>query len=152
MADQLNAEQIAIFKDAFSLFDKDGDGTISTKELGTVMKSLGQNPTEAELQDMINEIDIDGNGEIDFNEFLTLMVKKINEGADSEEELLQAFREFDRDGNGLISAAELKHIMAALGEKLTDEEVDETMEDADLDGDGYLNFEEFAKLVTYKSS
>ena len=49
-------EQIAEFKEAFSLFDKDGDGTIATKELGTVMRSLGQNPTEAELQDMINEV------------------------------------------------------------------------------------------------
>ena len=51
---------IAEFKEAFSLFDKDGDGTITTKELGTVMRSLGQNPTEAELQDMINEVDADG--------------------------------------------------------------------------------------------
>ena len=49
MADQLTEEQIAEFKEAFSLFDKDGDGTITTKELGTVMRSLGQNPTEAEL-------------------------------------------------------------------------------------------------------
>ena len=56
MADQLTEEQIAEFKEAFSLFDKDGDGTITTKELGTVMRSLGQNPTEAELQDMINEV------------------------------------------------------------------------------------------------
>ena len=51
MADQLTEEQIAEFKEAFSLFDKDGDGTITTKELGTVMRSLGQNPTEAELAD-----------------------------------------------------------------------------------------------------
>uniref|UniRef100_A0AAQ5Z1B5 EF-hand domain-containing protein n=1 Tax=Amphiprion ocellaris TaxID=80972 RepID=A0AAQ5Z1B5_AMPOC len=57
-ADQLTEEQIAEFKEAFSLFDKDGDGTITTKELGTVMRSLGQNPTEAELQDMINEVDM----------------------------------------------------------------------------------------------
>uniref|UniRef100_A0A8C7B385 EF-hand domain-containing protein n=1 Tax=Neovison vison TaxID=452646 RepID=A0A8C7B385_NEOVI len=62
MADQLTEEQIAEFKEAFSLFDKDGDGTITTKELGTVMRSLGQNPTEAELQDMINEVDADGEG------------------------------------------------------------------------------------------
>ena len=62
MADQLTHEQIAEFKEAFSLFDKDGDGTITTKELGTVMRSLGQNPTEAELQDMINEVDQDGSG------------------------------------------------------------------------------------------
>ena len=97
------------------------------------MKSFGQNPAEAELQEMINEIDIDGNGEIDFDEFLLHMVKEINEGADSEEELFQAFREFDRDGNGLRPAAEMKYIML-----ISDEE------DDDLDGNGYLNFEEFA--------
>ena len=61
----MTEEQIAEFKEAFSLFDKDGDGTITTKELGTVMRSLGQNPTEAELQDMINEVDM-----LDFNRLL----------------------------------------------------------------------------------
>ena len=78
MADQLTEEQIAEFKEAFSLFDKDGDGTITTKELGTVMRSLGQNPTEAELQDMINEVDADGNGTIDFPEFLTMMARFVS--------------------------------------------------------------------------
>ena len=110
MADQLTEEQIAEFKEAFSLFDKDGDGTITTKELGTVMRSLGQNPTEAELQDMINEVDADGNGTIDFPEFCTLMARKMKD-TDSEEELKEAFRVFDKDGNGFISAAELRHIM-----------------------------------------
>ena len=136
---ELNEEQIAEFKEAFSLFDKDGDGTITTKELGTVMRSLGQNPTEAELQDMVNEVDIDGNGTIDFPEFLAMMAKK-TKGADSEEEIREAFRVFDKDGNGYISAAELRHVMINLGEKLTDEEVEEMIREADTDGDGQVDY------------
>merc|ERR1712093_680156 len=93
------------------------------QELGTVMRSLGQNPTEAELQDMINEVDADGSGTIDFPEFLNLMAKKMKD-TDSEEEIKEAFKVFDKDGNGFISAAELRHVMTNLGEKLTDEEVD----------------------------
>jgi calmodulin len=91
---------------------------------GTVMRSLGQNPTEAELQDMVNEVDADGNGTIDFPEFLTMMARKMKD-TDSAEEIKEAFKVFDKDGNGYISAAELRHIMTNLGEKLTDEEVDE---------------------------
>jgi len=91
MADQLTEKQIAEFKEAFSRFDKDGDGTITTKELGTVMRSLGQNPTEAELQDMINEVDADGNGTIEFPAFLSLMARKMD--TDPEEELIQAFKQ-----------------------------------------------------------
>jgi calmodulin len=92
----------------------DGDGTITTFELGTVMRSLGQNPTEAELQDMINEVDADGNGTIDFPEFLTMMARKMRD-TDSEEEIKEAFKVFDKDGNGFISAAELRHVMTSLG-------------------------------------
>nr|XP_061794111.1 calmodulin-1-like [Nerophis lumbriciformis] len=149
VADQLTEEQIAEFKEAFSLFDKDGDGTITTKELGTVMRSLGQNPTEAELQDMINEVDADGNGTIDFPEFLTMMARKMKD-TDSEEEIREAFRVFDKDGNGYISAAELRHVMTNLGEKLTDEEVDEMIREADIDGDGQVNYEEFVQMMTAK--
>ena len=149
MADQLTEEQIAEFKEAFSLFDKDGDGTITTKELGTVMRSLGQNPTEAELQDMINEVDADGNGTIDFPEFLTMMARKMKD-TDSEEEIMEAFKVFDKDGNGFISAAELRHVMTNLGEKLTDEEVDEMIAEADVDGDGQINYEEFVKMMMAK--
>ncbi|XP_066109908.1 calmodulin-alpha-like [Saccopteryx bilineata] len=119
MANQLTKEQIAEFKEAFSLFDKDGDGATTTKELEIVMRSLGQNLTEAELQDMINEVDADGNGTIDILEFLT-MARKMKD-TDSEEEIREAFCEFDKDGNGYISAAAFCHAMTDLREKLTGE-------------------------------
>uniref|UniRef100_M1E148 Calmodulin-3 n=2 Tax=Solanum tuberosum TaxID=4113 RepID=M1E148_SOLTU len=122
---------------------------ITTKELGTVMRSLGQNPTEAELQDMINEVDADGNGTIDFPEFLNLMAQKMKD-TDSEEELKEAFRVFDKDQNGFISAAELRHVITNLGEKLTDEEVDEMIREADVDGDGQINYDEFVKVMMAK--
>src|SRR6266536_112773 len=102
------------------------------------MRSLGQNPTDAELQDMINEIDADGNGKIDFPEFLTMMARKMKD-ADSEEEIREAFKVFDRDNNGYISAAELRHVMTSIGEKLTDDEVDEMIREADQDGDARID-------------
>uniref|UniRef100_A0A8C4T403 EF-hand domain-containing protein n=2 Tax=Erpetoichthys calabaricus TaxID=27687 RepID=A0A8C4T403_ERPCA len=149
MADQLPPEQIAEFREAFALFDKDGDGTITSKELGTVMRALGQNPSEAELQDMINEVDADSNGIVDFTEFLTLMVKRIKE-LDSEEEIREAFKVFDKDGDGSISAEELHLVMKNLGEDLTDEEIYEMIREADMDGDGQINYEEFVQMMTAK--
>lgn len=149
MASQLTEEQIAEFKEAFSLFDKDGDGCITTQELGTVMRSLGQNPTEAELQGMVNEIDRDGNGTVDFPEFLGMMARKMKD-TDSEEEIREAFRVFDKDGNGYVSAAELRHVMTRLGEKLSDEEVEEMIRTADADGDGQVNYEEFVRMLVSK--
>ncbi|KAF2309150.1 hypothetical protein GH714_000857 [Hevea brasiliensis] len=125
------------------------EGCITTKELGSVMRSLGQNPTESELQDMINEVDADQNGTIDFPEFLNLMARKMKD-TDSEEELKEAFKVFDKDQNGFISAAELRHVMTNLGEKLSDEEVDEMIREADIDGDGQVNYEEFVRMVLAK--
>ena len=113
------------------------------------MRSLGQNPTEAELQDMIAEVDTDGNGTVDFPEFLSLMARRMKD-SDSEEELKEAFRVFDKDQNGFISAAELRHVMANLGERLTDAEVDEMVREADVDGDGRINFDEFVKVMMAK--
>jgi calmodulin len=103
-----------------------------------VMRSLGQNPSESELQDMINEVDADNNGTIDFPEFLTMMARKMKD-TDSEEEIREAFKVFDRDNNGFISAAELRHVMTSIGEKLTDDEVDEMIREADQDGDGRID-------------
>ena len=140
-------------RDVFALFANKGlhgthHGTlsISTKDLGTVIRNLDQNPSEAEIQDWVKEVDPDGTGSIGFDEFANLM-SKIYKNSDTEEELLEAFKVFDRDGNGLIDAAELKYVLTNLGEKLTDEEVDEMIEKVDIDGDGMINYKEFADAM-----
>ncbi|XP_036182939.1 calmodulin-alpha-like isoform X2 [Myotis myotis] len=149
MADQLTEEQIAEFKEAFSLFYKRSDGTITAKELVTIMRSLGQNPTETELQDMIHEVDADGNGAIDFPEFFTMMARK-RKDTDNEEEIREAFQVFDKDGNGCISAAQVCHVMTNLGEKLIDDEVDEIIREGDIDGGGQINYKEFIQMMRTK--
>mmetsp|Transcript_14170 Transcript_14170/g.29752 ORF Transcript_14170/g.29752 Transcript_14170/m.29752 type:complete len:150 (+) Transcript_14170:71-520(+) len=149
MADQLIEEQIAEFKETFNLFDEDKDQRLSLKELGIMLNSLGQNPTEADLQNMISDVDADEQGRIDFPDFLSLMARKMKD-TDTEEELIEAFKVFDRDGDGFISAGELRHSMTNLGEKLSDVEVDEMIREADLDGDGQINYDEFVKMMMAK--
>jgi calmodulin len=147
--DEIPESRLKEFRDAFELFDKDKDGTITAKELANVMKSLNQDPTEQELNEMIAEVDIDGNGQIDFEEFVCLMNRRSKE-TDTEEEVINAFKVFDKDGQGLISSTELHHIMTTLGDKLTEEEVGEMIREADIDGDGYINYEEFVRMMMAK--
>ncbi|ELU36655.1 efhand domain-containing protein [Rhizoctonia solani AG-1 IA] len=126
------------YRDAFSLFDKDSSGTISVEELGSIMRSLGQKPSQDELYRIMNEVDLDHSGTIDFNEFLTMMSKM--GGNTIDEELDEAFKVFDRDGSGQISEEELKAVMNSLGERLTDAEVHAMMLEADTNGDGQIDY------------
>jgi len=149
MVDKLGPEQIAEFREAFSVFDKNGDGSIGTKELGTVMKTLGLNPTDEELQQMVAEVDTDGNGEIDFDEFCAMMVKKM-EDDNSDEEILECFHVLDRDGDGFISESDLRDLLTTMGEKITDEELTDMIREVDADGDGQVSYEEFVAMFDMK--
>jgi calmodulin len=90
----------------------DGDGKITKDELATIMGTIGKKPTETELGDIINEFDTDGNGAIEFDEFLAMAGRSVDGGPD---ELREAFRVFDKNGDGLITADELKTVMKDLG-------------------------------------
>ena len=147
----ISEEKINEFKEAFNIFDKDKDGYITTKELGDIMKNLGQSPSEAELQDMINEVDIDGNGTIDFKEFLGLMARKMRD-YDNEDEYIEAFRIFDKNNDDLISQEELKEAMTIIGqfvwgESPTDEDIAYMIKEADTDGDGFLHYSDFIRKI-----
>uniref|UniRef100_A0A914P5F2 EF-hand domain-containing protein n=1 Tax=Panagrolaimus davidi TaxID=227884 RepID=A0A914P5F2_9BILA len=134
----ISIEEMEEYTEAFKAFDKDGNGSISSKELGVAMRSLGQNPTEQELLDMVNEVDIDGSGTIDFPEFCQMM-KRMNKENDSEM-IREAFRVFDRDGNGYITAEEFRYFMTTMGEQFSDDEVDEIIAEVDTDKDGQVRF------------
>jgi calmodulin len=121
-------------------------GTIQLKELQLVMNQLGQDPSEAELIEMINSVDDNGDNEIDFAEFLVLMKSRIGE-RDPEKELRDAFAVFDSDGSGSIDRAELKRLMANLGQALTETELDDMMDEVDTNGDGEISFEEFKAMM-----
>ncbi|CCC67675.1 hypothetical protein NCAS_0A11170 [Naumovozyma castellii] len=141
----LTEAQIGEFKDAFDLFDRDHNGSISASELATVMKSLGLSPTEAEVTDLMNEIDVDGNHQIEFDEFLALMSRQLKSN-DSEQELIEAFKVFDKNGDGLISKTELKQVLTSIGEKIDDTELEEMIKDVS-NGSGQINIQQFASLL-----
>ena len=135
------------YQDAFEMFDKDKDGTISAKELANVMETLiGQKPSMDEINSMIKEVDLNSDGKIELEEFITLMMKN-NPDSQQEEEVINAFRVFDKEGNGLIQTDELKHMMMTIWDKMTEAEADEMIHEADIDDDGVINYEEFVRMM-----
>jgi calmodulin len=131
------------------MFDRDKDTLINSKELGNVLRSLGHEPNEQDLADMIQDTDTDDDKKINFDEFIMLMQKRAKD-SDIEEELFEAFKIFDKEGHGHIESAEFRHIMLTLGEKLSDDEVDEMIKEADPRNEGFVNYKEFVKLMLSK--
>ena len=151
MSDNINLseERIAEYKAAFEIFDKDKDNAINDKELGTVMRNLGQNQSDEELKRIIHEVDLEENGVINLHEFIYLMTKPLNAN-DTEEELIEVFKIFDRDGDGYINSHELRSVLSSLCEETNPEEIEEMIKEADIDGDGKVDFQEFVKMMISK--
>merc|ERR1712193_264283 len=134
----LTDDQIQEIREAFDLFDTDGSGTIDAKELKVAMRALGLDAKKDEIRRMINDIDKDGSGTIDFNEFLNMINARMGD-RDSREEIIKVFRLFDDDETGKISFKNLKRVAQELGENMIDE--------ADRDGDGEVNEDEFFRIM-----
>ncbi|MVO90211.1 hypothetical protein GPA10_37035 [Streptomyces sp. p1417] len=134
--------QIAEFREAFELVDKDHDGKITPEELGAVLRSMGRSTTDAELPELVSVLDSDGSGQIEYAEFLALTSANT---VDDSPDLMEAYRVQDKNGDGLISPEEFKYVTVQLGEKFSDEEVARWVTEADVNGDGQINYEEFVR-------
>ncbi|XP_015834624.1 uncharacterized protein LOC660873 isoform X2 [Tribolium castaneum] len=143
---ELTEEQKNDIKEAFDLFDNEGSGKIDAKDLKVAIRALGFEPKKEEIKKMIADIDTQGTGKLSFDDFLQLMTMKMAE-KDSKEEIMKAFRLFDDDETGKISFKNLKRVAKELGENLTDEELQEMIDEADRDGDGEINQEEFLRIM-----
>ena len=140
------------YKEIFTIFDADGGGSIQNEEIMDVMKTLGQNPTMEDIMQMISEIDENGDGSVDFDEFLLLMVKQEKAAEDEEEELVTVFKMFaneDNEGDWQVSADSLVSRFEQLGEVIDYNEATEMININDADGDGYFNFAEFLQVLMY---
>ncbi|KAG2497593.1 hypothetical protein HYH03_004339 [Edaphochlamys debaryana] len=140
-------EQIANFREAFAMFDKDGDGTVSTKELHDVFDQLGIQISDDQVCELVNNYDIDNDGTMTLPEFCVLMAKANLVPDDPVAELRVVFNEFDRNGDNRISADELRALMLRLKEKLTREDVDQIFEAAGCKQKGYMSFRNFQALM-----
>lgn len=143
---ELTEMQRAEVRQAFDLFDTDGQGVIDANALKVVLRALGFEPRKEEVKKLIASVDHSNTGTIDFNEFLELLITKMSE-RDTKEEASRAFRQFDLDQRGRISFDNLKQVARELGESMTDEEISEMIKSADLDKDGMINEEEFWRIM-----
>ncbi|CAH2009576.1 unnamed protein product [Acanthoscelides obtectus] len=149
-AEELSKDQVALLKNAFDTFDVEKKGSIGTVMIGTILSMLGVQTTEQMLADIINEVDEDGSGELEFEEFVTLASRfMVEEDAEAmQQELKEAFRLYDKEGNGYITTSTLKEILKELDDKLTSDELDMMIQEIDTDGSGTVDFDEFMEVMT----
>ena len=149
-ATALEADEIKVLKLCFNLFDVKKQDFLSADDLDDILRAMGFRPSKEELQEILEEIDEDGSGEIEFGEFCQLCAKFLVEEPDEETmkaELKEAFRVYDRDGAGFITTGQLREIIAELDPRLTSEDLAGIIEEIDEDGSGTMDFDEFCQMM-----
>ncbi|KAF4524253.1 hypothetical protein B566_EDAN008799 [Ephemera danica] len=149
LLEDLSQDQIAMLRKAFAAF-AGSKGSIATAMVGSILDMLDIKVTEKMLKEIIDEVDADGSGELEFEEFVMLSSRfLIEEDAEAiAKELKEAFRLYDREGNGYITTGVLKEILRELDDKITPEELDMMIEEIDSDGSGTVDFDEFMEVMT----
>ena len=146
--ERLSEQEICELHEAFNIFDVESDGSIDSKQLIILMNSLKQYPNQKELEKILNEFNIDKNGQIYFNQFLKIMAKRLKNIKEDEDRYLKnLFSSLDRNNNGLISIHEIRYIVTHSSENISEKDIETIMKEADTDGDGLISFEEFMTIM-----
>ncbi len=145
-ADQLSEEQLTEIKQVFDRFDQEETGQISSKDLGNILRSFGIDVLDRDLTDLLEEINRDNGGKISFSSFLEILISLLD-NLEIEKMIISAFEVFDSTKRGIISASELRYLMTHLGERLSEEEVNEMIREADVDGTGQIDYRSFVKRM-----
>jgi len=149
MAD-LDEMQIGALRKAFESFDTEEKGAINLETIGNILRMMGVKFSVSNLQEIFDEVDDDGSGFLEFEEFTELAAKFLIE-EDAEElknELREAFRIYDKKGEGFITTHVLKEILREIDNKLTEADLDGIIEEVDEDGSGTLDFDEFMEMMS----
>ena len=142
----LDEEKLKECKIVFDLFDKDKDGLIPTKELGNLMRILGAAPSNLELETIIQNLESNNHKLISFEKFIVIFQKKL-ESQDSEEDIINEFRKLDKDNNGTISENDLRNLMSNYDNPLSDEEIEEIIQEANVDNNENIDYINFTKIL-----
>ncbi|KAK5972314.1 EF hand [Trichostrongylus colubriformis] len=144
---QYTRKELKEYKQLFNMFDTDGSGAIGNEELKQAMFSIGMHANEAEIDNLIKEVDADGNGEIDFEEFCACMKKSQSIVKSTKEELIrECFDIFDQDHNGIITESEFKYIAKEYGD-FSEELAEKVFRELDVSANGHLSADQFATVV-----
>nr|AAT08747.1 serine/threonine kinase [Hyacinthus orientalis] len=147
MGKELGDDQVASMREAFTLFDTDGDGRIAPSELGILMRSLGGNPTQAQLKEIVSVEKL--TAPFDFPRLLDLMTKHMKPEP-FDRQLRDAFKVLDKDSTGVVSVSDLRHVLTSIGEKLDPSEFDEWIREVDVSPDGTIKYDDFILRMVAK--